>query len=175
LRDTDDLGSNAPPPGSSRTQALIEFTNELADHVRHWSPELATARNLFAEPAIHPSAESWYAQSLPAFLSNYNLTAVMAMPELEKARRPNQWLSNLVKRIDSQPDGIQKTVFEVQAVDWRKKRALEPRQFTQQIKILQSQGARHLAYYPDDFEKNNPALESLIPTFSVTTNPAPVQ
>jgi biofilm PGA synthesis lipoprotein PgaB len=174
LRDTDDLGSDAPTPGPKRTHALIQFTNELADHVRHWSPELATARNLFAEPVIHPNAETWYAQSLPAFLSNYSLTAVMAMPELEKAERPKQWLASLVKRVGTQPDGIQKTVFEVQAVDWHKKRALGTRQFTQQIKILQNQGARHLAYYPDDFEKNNPALESLVPAFSVTVNPAPV-
>jgi poly-beta-1,6-N-acetyl-D-glucosamine N-deacetylase len=173
LRDTDDLGSEAPAPGSNRTQALIQFTNELADHVRHWSPELATARNLFAEPVLHPNAESWYAQSLPAFLSNYSLTAVMAMPELEKARRPKQWLAGLVERVGTQPNGIQKTVFEVQAVDWRKKRALESRQFTQQIKILQDRGALHLAYYPDDFGKNNPALETLVPAFSVSVNPAP--
>lgn len=173
LRDTDDLGPEAPPPGPNRTQALIQFTNELADHVRHWSPELATARNLFAEPVMNPKAESWFAQSLPAFLSNYNLTAVMAMPELEKAGRPKKWLTVLVKRVANHPNGIQKTVFEVQAVDWRQKRALGTRKFTEQIKILQSRGALHLAYYPDDFEKNSPALESLIPAFSVSANPAP--
>jgi len=173
LRDTDDLGSEAPAPGPNRTEALIQFTNELAGHVRHWSPELATARNLFAEPVIHPNAESWYAQSLPAFLSNYSLTAVMAMPKLENAKRPKQWLSALVKKVGTQPNGIQKTVFEVQAVDWRKKRALETRAFTQQLNTLQKHGALHLAYYPDDFEKNSPALESLIPAFSATVNPAP--
>lgn len=173
LRDTDDLGPQAPAPGPNRTRALIQFTNELADHVRHWSPELSTARNLFAEPVIHPKAESWFAQSLPAFLSNYNLTAVMAMPELENARRPKKWLASLVKQVAIQPNGIQKTVFEVQAVDWRKNRALDRRQFTEQIKILQNRGALHLAYYPDDFQKNSPALESLIPSFSVSVNPAP--
>lgn len=172
LRDTDELGSDAPAPGSKRTQAVIQFTNELADHVRHWSPELATARNLFAEPVIHPNAESWYAQSLPAFLENYSLTAVMAMPELEKAKRPKQWLSTLVKRVGVQPSGLQKTVFEVQAVDWRKKRPLEASRFTKQVKILQNRGALHLAYYPDDFKKNNPALDNLVPLFSVSVNPA---
>lgn len=172
LRDTDDLGPEAPAPGSSRTQALIQFTNELANHVRHWSPELATARNLFAEPVINPKAESWYAQSLPAFLANYDVTAVMAMPKLEKAKKPKRWLTRLVKSVGAQPNGIQKTVFEVQTVDWNKKKPLETRQFTEQIKVLQNSGVLHLAYYPDDFEKNSPALESLVPLFSVSVNPA---
>lgn len=173
LRDTDDLGSGAPAPGPDRTLALIQFTNELANHVRYWSPELATARNLFAEPVIHPDAESWYAQSLPAFLSNYNLTVVMAMPELEKARKPRRWLTDLVQRVAIQPSGTQNTVFEVQSVDWRKKRALETRDFTAQLRLLQYSDALHLAYYPDDFQKNTPALDSLIPAFSASTNPAP--
>ncbi len=173
LRDTDDLGPEAPAPGRSRTEALIQFTNELADHVRHWSPELATARNLFAEPVIHPNAESWFAQSLPSFQSNYNLTVVMAMPELENAGRRKKWLAALAKRVGTLPNGLDKTVFEVQAVDWRKKRALNTRKFTEQVKILQGEGALHLAYYPDDFEKNSPALRSLIPVFSVSVNPAP--
>lgn len=172
LRDTDDLGAAAPAPGPSRTEALIQFTNELADRVRRWSPEIAVARNLFAEPVIHPNAESWYAQSLPAFLANYDLTAIMAMPRLEKAKRPNRWLTRLVKVVGMQPNGIPKTVFEVQAVDWNKKMPLETRQFTDQIKVLQDRGVLHLAYYPDDFEKDNPALGSLIPVFSASTNPA---
>jgi biofilm PGA synthesis lipoprotein PgaB len=173
LRDTDELGSQAPVPGPDRTRALIQFTNELANHVRHWSPELATARNLFAEPVMNPKAESWYAQALPAFLSNYDLTALMAMPELEKAKRPKQWLAGLTRRVETEPGGIQKTVFEVQAVDWQNKKALAKNQFGTQVRVLQKSGAVHLAYYPDDFQKNNPALDILIPAFSASVNPAP--
>lgn len=173
LRDTDNLGPNAPPPGPQRTQALIQFTDALADHVRHWSPEVATARNLFAEPVIHPSAESWYAQSLPAFLSNYNIVALMAMPELEKARRPGPWLTNLVRAVSSAPGGTQRTVFELQSVDWRTKRPVAIDEFTSQLRLVQEKGALNLAYYPDDFEKDNPAIGHLIPVFSSSNYPAP--
>lgn len=173
LRDTDVLGQDAPPPGPERTRALIEFTNELAAHVQHWSPELVTVRNLFAEPILHPSAESWYAQSLPAFLSNYNVVAVMSMPEMENAKRANSWLKHLALIVAAKPDGIQKTVFELQSVDWRTGKPVPESQFARQIRLLQGSGAIHFAYYPDDFEKNNPAIKRLIPLFSASSYPAP--
>lgn len=173
LRDTDDLGPEAPPPGPERTQALIKFTDDLAGHVRPWSPELATVRNLFAEPVLHPAAETWYAQSLPAFLSNYNMVAVMAMPELEKAGRSQRWLANLVRTVAAAPGGTQKTVFELQTVNWRSEEPVPTRRFTAQMRMLQNKGALHLAYYPDDFKKNNPAIQRLIPVFSASSFPAP--
>jgi poly-beta-1,6-N-acetyl-D-glucosamine N-deacetylase len=172
LRDTDDLGPNAPPPGPERTQALIQFTDELAAHVRHWSPQLSTARNLFAEPVLHPAAESWYAQSLPAFLSHYDIVALMAMPQLENAHRPEAWLAKMVRAIDAVPGANQKTVFELQSADWRTKQPIPSRLFTRELRLVQEKGALHLAYYPDDFDKNVPALSRLIPVFSASPYPA---
>ncbi len=173
LRDTDDLGPNVPPPGPERTRALIEFTNVLAAHVQHWSPELATVRNLFAKPVLHPDAESWYAQSLPAFLSNYNIVALMAMPELENARKSKSWLTNLVRTVAAAPGGTQKTVFELQSVDWRNKEPVAAGLFAKQARLVQDKGALHIAYYPDDFEKDVPAIIRLIPVFSASPYPAP--
>lgn len=171
LRDSDALGSNAPPPGPKRTLALIQFTQELSAAVREWNPELATVRNLFAEPVIHPAAEAWYAQSLPAFLSNYDMVALMAMPELENARRPESWLRSLVSKVAAVPGGEQKTVFELQSVDWRTKRAIDAKKFIKQMRLLQKKGALHLAYYPDDFAKNVPSIDRLIPVFSASPYP----
>lgn len=173
LRDTDVLGPTAPLPGPARTEALIKFTDQLAAHVRDWSPQLATVRNLFAEPVLHPAAETWYAQSLPAFLANYNMVAIMAMPELEQARSPERWLASLVRTVVAEPGGAQKTVFELQAVDWRTERPVSTRRFTKQVSLVRDKGALHLAYYPDDFKKNNPAIQRLIPVFSASSYPAP--
>lgn len=173
LRDTDDLGSGAPPPGPQRTEALIKFTDEMAEHVRHWSPQLATIRNLFAEPVLRPAAESWYAQSLPSFLSSYSMVAVMAMPELEKARRPKRWLANLVHTVAAASGGTQKTVFELQAEDWGTDKPMPTRRFTEQMRTVRDEGALHLAYYPDDFKIDNPDIQELIPVFSASPYPAP--
>lgn len=172
LRDTDELGPHAPPPGPDRTMALIFFTNELTAHVRHWSPQVATARNLFAEPVLNPKSEKWFAQSLPAFSVSYDEVALMAMPYLENAKRPKPWLRNLERQVATVPDGLQRTVFELQAEDWRTKKPVPTRTLAGQMRLLQRNGALHLAYYPDDYVKDNPKLKQLTPAFSASAYPA---
>ncbi len=175
LRDTDDLGAAAPPPGPERTRALIEFTQQMADHTRHWSPELATARNLFAEPVLDPKAETWFAQSLPAFLASYNVTALMAMPQMENAPSGEKWLMRLVREVEATPEGAEQTVFELQTVDWRKNQAIPTSLLAKQMHLLQDEGILHLAYYPDDFAKGNPDVNRLFPVFSAATYPTQQQ
>ena len=172
LRDTDQLGAEAPPPGPARTKALIAFTNNLADKVRRWSPELVTTRNLFSEPAIQPDAETWFAQSLPSFLASYDLVALMAMPDMENAQHPDRWLKGLAKDVASVPSGLQRTVFELQTVDWRTKTSIGAWQLRHQMRLLQESGALHLAYYPDDFARNKPNAAKLFPAISASTYPA---
>jgi biofilm PGA synthesis lipoprotein PgaB len=166
LRDTDDLGPQAPPPGAERTKQLIEFTNELKARVQHWSPEIRTARNLFAEPVLNPASEQWYAQSLPAFLAAYDEVAVMAMPRMEKAANPNKWLLKLAQNVAAR-GGLDHTVFELQTVDWgASNKPIPTAEICGQLHLLQGVGARNLAYYPDDFLKDHPALKLLRPQFS---------
>ena len=172
LQDTDDLGPHTPPPGTERTRALIDFTDDLTAHVRHWSPEISTARNLFAMPVLKPRSEAWYAQSLPAFLANYNMVALMAMPGLENVRRPKPWLKKLTRSVARVPGGIDGTVFELQTVDWRTKKPVPIRKLAGEMRLLQSRGALNMAYYPDDFAKNNPDIDKLIPAFSASNYPA---
>ena len=172
LRDTDDLGAQAPAPGPARTQALIAFTGELKTRVQQWRPQVATARNLFVEPVLHPQSESWYAQSLPAFLSAYNEVALMAMPLLENAAAGNAWLAKLARRVGAVPSGFNRTVFELQTVDWRTGRPIATAELAGQMQRLQSKGVLHLAYFPDDFHKNHPDIAILFPTFSASDYPA---
>jgi biofilm PGA synthesis lipoprotein PgaB len=169
LRDTDDLGLGAPTPGAERTQALIDLTNELKAHVARWRPTIRTVRNLFVEPVLNPASESWYAQSLPSFLSAYDEVALMAMPHLENAKNPNEWLLKLTARVAAVDGGLDRTVFELQTVDWRtNKKAISTEELVHQMRLLQGHGVRHLAYYPDDFAKDQPALKVLRPQFSAS-------
>jgi biofilm PGA synthesis lipoprotein PgaB len=168
LRDTDDLGPRVPPPGPDRTAALIEFTNELKTRVSRWSPEIKTARNLFAEPVLNPSSERWYAQSLPAFLRAYDEVAVMAMPRMEKAANPNKWLLKLTENVVNR-GGLDRTVFELQTVDWSSgDKPISSEEIAGELHLLQVAGARNLAYYPDDFLKDHPTLKVLRPQFSAS-------
>ena len=170
LRDTDDLGPQAPAPGPARTKALIDFTIELRERAQLWRPEIETARNLFAEPVLHPRSENWYAQSLPSFLLAYDEVALMAMPQLEGAGNSNRWLEDLTAKVAA-AGALDKTVFELQTVDWKAHdRQIPTAEIVQQMHLLQARGVRHLAYYPDDFLKNHPVLNELRPAFSASDN-----
>lgn len=141
-----------------KTQALIDLTTELTQRARRWRAPLVTARNLYAEPVLNPAAQAWFAQSLPSFLAAYDRAAVMAMPYMEQARDPDDFLRRLYARVAAQPGGVAKTVFELQAADWRARppRAVPARTLRAQLRLLQRLGAYNMGWYPDDFIQGRP-------------------
>lgn len=143
---------------TAKTRYLVDFTLELAATVRRFRPELRTARNLYAGPVLRPEAEAWFAQSLPAFLSAYDYSALMAMPQMEGAANPDAWLRELAARVLAQPGARDRTIFELQARDWAKGTSVDDAQLARQVALLRSMGIRNLGYYPDDFIGDRPAL-----------------
>ncbi len=155
-----------------KTQALIDFTHELADVLRRHQPALVTARNLYARVVTDPESERWFAQSLALFLTSYDYTAVMAMPLLEQAQNPVDWLTALAARIAREPRGMERTLFEVQTVDWRTGTRLDARTLARHLDALLDAGAHHIAWYPDDFVGGHPDLRLLRSRLSLSHHPA---
>jgi biofilm PGA synthesis lipoprotein PgaB len=141
-----------------KTAALIAFTQELHARALRWRAPLRTARNLFARPVLDPRAEEWFAQSLPAFLAAYDRTAIMAMPYMEQAADPEAFLRALHAAVAAQPGAMPRTVFELQAVDWRSRpaRPIPAATLRAQLRLLQRLGAWHMGWYPDDFLRGHP-------------------
>ena len=158
---------------TQKTAYLNTFTLELAATLRRYQPSLLTARNLFAEPVQNPAAEEWYAQSLPSFVATYDHVALMAMPQMENANDPVRWMKQLAQRVATTPGALSKTIFELQSRDWRTGKAIPASTMAAQMRQLRLAGARHLAYYPDDFHHNEPDARILQPAFSIATDPAP--
>lgn len=156
----------------AKTRHLIDFTDELAGVLRRHQPGLVTARNLYARPVTDPESERWFAQNLSAFLAAYDYTAVMAMPYLEGAERPKRWLTELVETISRHPHGLERTVFEVQTVDWRSGQRLADDVLAEHLDLLFSAGVRHVAWYPDDFITGHPELGLLRSRVSLSDHPA---
>lgn len=156
-----------------KTDWLLDFSSQLKAAAATYTAPLKTARNLYAAPVLDPAAESWFAQSLPAFLRAYDYTALMAMPHMEGAGHPARFLADLVKAVDAHPDGLARTVFELQARDWRSGAAVPPAQFAGWIRQLELAGARNIGYYPDDLHADLPERRSLVPAFSVRSLPQP--
>ena len=149
-----------------KTQYLDDFAMELANEVRQYQPYLMTARNLYAQVALNAYAENWYAQSLEQSLNRYDFTAIMAMPYMEKVDQPEQFYSNILNRLKKYPNGIKKSVMELQAVNWRNDQKIPSEEMAATIKSLYQQGAMHIAYYPDDPIKDHPDVKQMHDAFA---------
>ena len=83
----------------------------------------------------------------------------MAMPQMEQVENPDAWLHALAAAVRATPTGVERTLFELQTVDWRVPAPLPGDTLRAQSRLLQAAGIRHLGYYPDDFIGNQPTLE----------------
>lgn len=150
-----------------KTEFLSQFTDSLADKVRFYRPYIKTARNIYALPLLSQYSEEWYAQSFPAFYKHYDYVAIEAMPFMEEAQNPKQWLTDLVKKTAEYPNGLDKMVFELQAVDWKKQQDVPMPIFSEQFQLLKKLGAKHIGYYPDNVHHDHPKLDELKKFFPV--------
>jgi biofilm PGA synthesis lipoprotein PgaB len=155
-----------------KSSALTQFSLKLADTARAWRPGLKTSRNLFASALLDENAKRYLGQDYGEFLKNYDLVTVMAMPYLEGASDERRFYQQLIAAMKREPEGVQRTVFELQTVDWQKKRRLPAAQLRDTMRYLQAQGVRNLAYYPDDFISNEPELQQLKQGMSLAEFPA---
>ena len=127
-----------------------------------------TARNLYARVALDPKAEVWYSQSLDNSLANYDFTAIMAMPYMEKAADHAKFFRDLIARVNERPGAMSRVVFELQTVDWAKSDTpISMTELTDTIKSLYEQGVQHVAYYPDMLFENHPDWSQMRHTFAL--------
>lgn len=148
-----------------KTNYIDNFALQLAGEVRQYQPFLMTARNLYAQVALNPYAENWYAQSLEQSLKRYDFTAIMAMPYMEQAENKDKFYQDIVNRVKSYPNGLHKTVFELQAENWRTNEPVPSQELGDTIESLYKQGALHVAYYPDDPIKQLPNVDIMRKAF----------
>lgn len=176
LRDSE-LPGLFPGDPAARTDYLVAFTQELHRAAERWRPKLRTSRNLFAQPVLEPASEAWFAQSLEAFVPAYDYTVIMAMPWMEGSEDPRAWQDALVAKVAAKPGALDRTAFQLQTVDWRSDigdaRHAPGEALPSTTRRLQAAGVRHLAYYPDDFLRDRPALGMARETISARSFPYP--
>lgn len=153
-----------------KINALDRFAKELADLVAIEQPNLLTARNLYAQVVLNPQSEVWYAQSLDNSLANYDFTAIMAMPYMEKAKDPKAFMQQMIEKVKQHPNAMRKVVFELQTVDWRTDKKIPSTELAETIKSLYAAGVQHVAYYPDDSIQDHPDAAILRPVFDGKSN-----
>lgn len=155
---------------SRKTESLERLTLDLAAVVRRNQPQLVTARNLYAQVALNPHAEAWYAQSLDQALRDYDFTALMAMPSMEQAPDPVAFFTALVEAVRQRPHGLERSLFELQSTDWRRRRDLPSTELADQMRLLYRLGARHLGYYPDNPYRGTPDPDAIQPVLAAQSS-----
>ncbi len=150
-----------------KTVYLDDFALELAQVVRNYRPDLKTARNLYAQVALNSNAQEWYSQSLSDSIKKYDYTAIMAMPYMEQANDAGAFYNQILTNVKQQECGLERTVFELQTVNWRKNNEpISPQELSLTIQHLYDFGVNHIAYYPDDLFNNNPDADLMKRAFS---------
>ncbi|MDQ1298577.1 MAG: poly-beta,6-N-acetyl-D-glucosamine N-deacetylase, partial [Campylobacterota bacterium] len=149
-----------------KTDYLDDLALQLAGIVRDGHPGLKTARNLYAEVACNWFAQEWYGQGLAQSLKKYDYTAIMAMPYMEKADDKMKFYESIVDNVKQEECGLERTVMELQTVNWRKEgEAISPQELDETIKTLYNMGVHHIAYYPDSVFKNIPDADTMRSAF----------
>lgn len=154
-----------------KTEMINQLTDELTSRVRIYRPNVKTARNIYALPILKPFSEEWYAQSFKSFLDHYDYVAVEAMPFMEEAENPKEWLTQLVDAVSRHRTGFKKTVFELQSMNWKTHEKIAMPVFIEQLELLKKLGVKHLGYYPDNVFEDQPKLADMQQHFSIPTAP----
>lgn len=143
----------------AKTEHLSWFAGELRRRVEQFRKPLKLARNYYAEPILNPEAEQWFAQSLPDAIRRFDWVAIMAMPYMEKAPKPELWLDQLVNSVRRVDGAEKKTIFELQAKKWSPDEPVPSTELAGWMHRLRVEGIRHFGYYPDDPFANHPDIQ----------------
>ncbi len=155
-----------------KAKALTDFSLELTAVVAAKRPGLQISRNLFASAVLDERGISYLAQDFDAYLASYDYVTIMAMPLLEDAANEQRFYAALVAAVAKRPGAFERTVFQLQTVDWRQgNEPLSSVDLRKQMRDLQGQGVRNLAYYPDDFLQNHPDVNDLMQGISLADQP----
>ena len=85
----------------------------------------------------------------------------MAMPYMEKAKHPAEWLNKLVDTTQAHPLAKQKLLYELQAKDWRTDKPIPTKELSSWMRSMRIKGIYNFGYYPDDQFTNTPNIEIL--------------
>ena len=145
----------------AKTQALTQFALDMKNAAQDYRKPISIARNYYAEVALNPNSEEWFAQSIPNGLDNFNWVALMAMPYMENASNPTQWLNNLVAKTQIYPKASKKLLYEFQAKDWKTGKPIPTKELSSWMRSMRIKGIFNFGYYPDDQFTNHPNIEVL--------------
>lgn len=153
------------PSQRSRVASVItEITNELADTLRYYRPEIKTALSTSERVLMGKNEKSYSKIFYSSITNSYDYLLINLMNNLGDSIR-------MIEELEKSPTEFKKTVFELQTVDPITKENLSDPVLNKQINALKEQGVVQIGYYPDNIEENHPGLNMLKSTLSLRIFP----
>ena len=161
-----------PMNARDRTLALIDFGKVVTNAMHRYtnvSESFSVGRNLYARALTHPdNTEQRFAMAMQPFLNAYDWVALEAMPYLDDTPLPaNQWLQNLIALAAAYPNGLERSVFFLQARNWKQRSWISDQQLNQWISLCKNNHALNIGICPDDFIGKHPSIDAIYPNFSL--------
>ena len=124
---------------------------------------------------LNPKSEQWFSQSQISTLQHYDYNAIMAMPYMEESRNHRQFYLDLIAQVKKYDPSLDRTIFELQAVNWKNNRKISSQELTQTMQLLKQHGVKHIGYYPDDFVAQHPQVKPMQLSFQLDSEPDSAQ
>ena len=91
----------------------------------------------------------------------------MAMPYMEESSNHRQFYLDLIAQAKKYDPNLDRTIFELQAVNWKNNRKISSQELAETMQLLKQHGVKHFGYYPDDFVQQHPHASTLKSAFSM--------
>ena len=144
----------ASPAGKS--DAIHALVREAQAAVLAWRPRCEFGRNLYAPAAEADGVHPKFSQDLSRYLSEYDLTVVMAYARMEGHRDDSAiWARKLAARgyrkakgALRQEGGIVPVMLKFQAYDWEEEEWIPPGETSEGIRAAMEENIFHVGVYP---------------------------
>jgi biofilm PGA synthesis lipoprotein PgaB len=150
------LRQGRPASPAAKSAAIRTLIEEAKAAVLAWRPNCAFGRNLYAPAAERDGVHPNFSQDLSQFLSDYDLTVVMAYARMEgHAKDAAKWERKLAARVEGKArayalrdGGLPPVMLKFQAYDWEKEEWVPPGEIAAGIRAAAEANVHHVGVYP---------------------------
>lgn len=148
-------GDHPSTPGA-KSEAIRNLIEEVKAAVLAWRPNSGFGRNLYAPVAERDGVHPKFSQDLSQFLSDYDLTVVMAYARMEGHEKDAAaWTRKLAGRVGQKAGpyavrdgGLPPVMLKFQTYDWKKKEWVPPSETAAGIRAAANANIPHIGVYP---------------------------
>jgi biofilm PGA synthesis lipoprotein PgaB len=98
-----------------KARQIDEFILALQQSVGNYRYNTDFGRVLLAPAVLNPDSKVWLAQNYEQAVKSYDYVVVSVSPESYGAEDVNEWIDELVSKVDDFADGLTKTAFRVES------------------------------------------------------------